>query len=68
MEINSGIAERLLEPGENELKLHKRIFSPGSSGGTSETIELPGAPAWGTTWFDWLTEKVGHLDSNFRIA
>jgi hypothetical protein len=36
------IAEGLLEPGEDELIVLERIFFSSSSGGTPETIGLPG--------------------------
>jgi len=36
------IAERFLEPGEDELIVLERIFFSSSSGGTPETIGLPG--------------------------
>ena len=36
------IAEHLLEPGEDKLIVLERIFVSSSSGGTPETIGLPG--------------------------
>jgi len=36
------VAERFLEPGEDELIVLERIFFSSSSGGTPETIGLPG--------------------------
>lgn len=36
------VAEHLLEPGEDELIVLERIFFSSSSGGTPETIGLPG--------------------------
>jgi len=36
------VAERFLEPGEDEIIVLERIFFSSSSGDTPETIELPG--------------------------
>jgi hypothetical protein len=57
-----------LEPGEDELVVLERIFFSSSSGGTPETIGLPGWPSYGTSCFDGLTVLWHCLSWEFRIT